>query len=444
MNLSELKGKVEDRSAKLAVIGLGYVGLPVAVVFADKGFDVLGVDIKADHVSTINSGIWPFAGEEPVVPDLLQKVVKEESFRASVNYPDLVDQDVVLIAVETPVGDDHTPKYEALKAALSGLGPFLKTGALVVVESTIAPGTMKKLVHPILEDSSGGVLGEDFHLGHCPERVMPGKLFVNLTTMSRVLGGSTPETAAVMRSLYTFITDEDLDLTDWITAELVKTVENAYRDVQISCANEVALICEALGGDVWKLRELVNKSPSRQMHLPGAGVGGHCIPKDPWLLVHGAKGLEVPLRLIPTAREINDGMPDHMADLLEKALGMEGQSIKGARILVMGYAYLENTDDIRNSPSEALLKRLVELGAEAVIHDPFVTEHQGELLEKASGCHAAVVMVAHQAYKQLYLKELKVQMLNPILIDGRNVFTRRSAKRAGFKFFGIGQGFEMD
>jgi UDP-N-acetyl-D-mannosaminuronic acid dehydrogenase len=303
---------------------------------------------------------------------------------------------------------------------------------------------MKTLVQPMLEESSGGVLGEDFHLGHCPERVMPGKLFTNLITMSRVLGGSTPETAAVMKSLYTCITDADLDPTDWITAELVKTVENAYRDVQIGFANEVALICEALGGDVWELRKLVNKSPGRQMHLPGAGVGGHCIPKDPWLLVHGAKGSDVPVRLIPTAREINDGMPLHMAALLEKALGAAGISMKGARILVMGYAYLEDTDDTRNSPSEVLLKRLLELGVDVVVHDPFVAEHQGELLEKASGCHAAVVMVAHQAYKGLDLKALEAKLQVPILIDGRNVFTRSSAKGAGLRFFGVGQGLKTD
>jgi len=196
----------------------------------------------------------------------------------------------------------------------------------------------------------------------------------------------TPETAETMVRFYRCIIQADLDPADWITAELVKTVENAYRDVQIAFANEVALICEALGGDVWKVRELVNKSPYRQMHLPGAGVGGHCIPKDPWLLVYGVEGKDVPVRLIPTARAVNDSMPAHVADLLEGALAHAGRSLEGARILVLGYAYLEDSDDTRNSPSEALVKILLERGAGVVIHDPYVAGYQGDVYEMATGC----------------------------------------------------------
>ena len=247
---------------------------------------------------------------------------------------------------------NHVPQYHALRSVLELLGPVLKDEALVIVESTIAPGTMEQMVGPVLQSSSGKVPGKGFHLGHCPERVTPGRLLANLRGVSRVVGGMTAETAETMVALYRTVVEADLDTTDCMTAELVKTVENAYRDVQIAFANEVALICEAVGGDVWRVRELVNKSPGRQMHQPGAGVGGHCIPKDPWLLAYGARlGGHSPT-LIPAARSINDGMPLHLAELTAHALEAAGRKMSEARVAVLGYSYLEESDDVRNSPSE--------------------------------------------------------------------------------------------
>ncbi len=322
-------------------------------MFAEKGFNVLGMELREDRVNMINSGKSPIEGDEPGLEDLLKKVVGGNMMRASTNYEDLRDRDIILIDVETPVDENHVPRYSALKSACTGLSTVLKAGALVIIESTIAPGTMKRTVLPLLE-KNGRKLGQDFFLGNCPERVMPGKLLANLRQMSRVCGGDSLDTADVMISLYRTIVEADLDAVDWATAELVKTVENAYRDVQIAFANEVALICEQAGADVLRVRELVNKSPYRQMHMPGAGVGGHCIPKDPWLLAYGVEGSDVPLRLIPAARLINDQMPIHMVKMLEKALARHNLKINQSKILVMGYAYLENSDDTRNSPSTTL------------------------------------------------------------------------------------------
>jgi UDP-N-acetyl-D-mannosaminuronic acid dehydrogenase len=223
-----------------------------------------------------------------------------------------------------------------------------------------------------------------------------------------------------------------------VTAELVKTVENAYRDVQIAFANEVALICEAVGGDVWKVRELVNKTPYRNMHLPGAGVGGHCIPKDPWLLAYGAKDQGVPLQLIPAARAVNNGMPLHMAELVQKALASVGCDIAGARVLVLGYAYLEDSDDTRNSPSETLVARLKYLSAQVVIHDPYVLEYQGDVYEAAQGCDAAVIMVRHSQYLELDYQRLKDVMRIPLIVDGRRVIDNPTAIEAGLIVGSIG------
>jgi UDP-N-acetyl-D-mannosaminuronic acid dehydrogenase len=420
LSLEDINQRLESRTARIAVIGLGYVGLPVACEFARTGFEVLGVELRAERVEMINAGISPIEGEEPGLAELLAEVIRSRKLRATTDYNDLSLCEVILIDVETPVDKDNRPRYEALRSVLGDLGPVLQPGALVIVESTIAPGTMDGLVRPLLEEHSGMKLNEGFFLGNCPERVMPGKLLSNLRGVSRVVGGMTPETAETMVNLYRTIVKADLDPTDCVTAEIVKTAENAYRDVQIAFANEVALICEAVGGDVWKVRDLVNKSPGRQMHLPGAGVGGHCIPKDPWLLAYGAEGKDTPVRLIPAARAINDGMPLHMAKLLKEGLQKAGKTLEGSRILILGYAYLEDSDDTRNSPSEVLVEHLKEAGADVVVHDPYIPEFQGDIMESGRGCAAALVMVNHKDYADLDIGEFLKKNSISILIDGRN------------------------
>lgn len=439
MSLTQLCERIEAREAVIGVIGLGYVGLPVACMFARAGFRVMGVDVKADRIATINAGCSPIEGDEPGLADLLAEVVNSGRLEATSNYDRLREADVVLIDVETPVDDSHRPGYVALKSACRNLGPQLREGALVIVESTLAPGTMDGVVRPLLEETTGRKVGESFYLGDCPERVMPGKLLKNLRSMSRVCGGASPETSDVMICLYRCIVDADLDPANMVTAEVVKTGENAYRDVQIAFANEVALICEAVGANVWQVRELINKSPFRQMHLPGAGVGGHCIPKDPWLLASAA-GDTFAAQLIPAARAVNSSMPLHMADLTATALLEAGVDIAEAKIAVLGYAYLENSDDTRNSPSKALVARLQELGAEVVIHDPWVAEHCGALEERARGCDAVVLMVAHSAYRDVDWHELRNQVARPILVDGRHMFSAKQIQAAGWNYRCLGNG----
>ena len=441
MALGDLHSRIECKQALLAIIGLGYVGLPVACEYARVGFDVLGVEQNAERVAKINTGELPFNGVEPGLPELLSQVLSSGKFHATSNYAELSDRDIVLICVETPIDRENIPQYHTLRAALSELGPALKPGCLVIVESTLSPGTIDGMVLPLLESSSGLKANLDFYLGICPERVMPGRLLSNLRNLSRVVGGLTPDTAETMRALYRHITNAELDATDCITAELVKTVENAYRDVQIAFANEVALICEAVGGDVWQVRELVNKSPGRQMLYPGAGVGGHCVPKDPWLLAHSVKDRNLPVRLIPAARRINDTMPAHLAMLVQTALQRQGLDISEARILILGYAYLEDSDDPRNSPSEALREHLLMQGASVIIHDPYVPGYQGAIDELASGCDALVVAVKHSIYQAIDLSVIHSRMRIPILVDGRGFIDAERAMGAGFIYIGLGRGY---
>jgi UDP-N-acetyl-D-mannosaminuronic acid dehydrogenase len=440
MDLLAIQKKIEQKSLKLGVIGLGYVGLPVAAMFAEAGFDVLGIDVKQDRVDKINAGESPIEGNEPGLSELLSGLPKTGRFRASTKYTELSDREIVLIDVETPVDDTHIPRYEALKKTLESLGPVLLPGALVIIESTIAPGTIQKVVLPLLEQYSDRKVNEGFYLGNCPERVMPGKLLYNLRHLSRVVGGMTPQTSAMMVKLYQNIVKADLDPTDCITAELVKTVENAYRDVQIAFANEVALICDYIGADAWKVRELVNKSPQRNMHLPGAGVGGHCIPKDPWLMVYSVRDTDVPVRIVPAARDVNNSMPLHMVRLTEAGLRSCGKELSGSKILVMGYAYLENSDDTRNSPSIPLIDAFKKAGAEIVIQDPYVKEYNNDFFSLAQGADALVIMVAHLDYKSLDLRRVCSLMRTPLMVDGRALFQQDQVAEMGFQYIALGKG----
>jgi UDP-N-acetyl-D-mannosaminuronic acid dehydrogenase len=429
--LEQLQQKIKRKEAVIGVIGLGYVGLPVASAFAQVGFTVIGVDVKSERVALINAGRSPIEGDEPGLAELLAQATASGQFQATTDYSLLRRADVILIDVETPVDENHLPQYVALKAVCRSLGPVLSAGALVIVESTIAPGTIDGLVKPLLEESSGRRLNEGFYLGACPERVMPGKLLANLRQMSRVCGGSTLETAQAMIALYRHIVEAELDTADCVTAELVKTTENAYRDVQIAFANEVAQICAAVGGDVWRVRELVNKSPGRNMHFPGAGVGGHCIPKDGWLLIANAPET-VSVQLIPQARAINDSMPRYMAALTLDGLAQAGVAAAEAKIALFGYAYLENSDDTRNTPSAAYVEALQTAVADIRIHDPYVAPYQGEWQEIARDADAAIFLVAHDQYRAIDLAQLRRLLRTPILIDGRRLFDPDTVKTAGF------------
>ncbi len=429
---------------KVAVVGLGYVGVPVAAAVAATGASVVGIDIDADKVRAVQAGRNPLRGKEPGLPELLKNVVAKGSLTATVDAGRVAGADVVVVCVETPIdAANHDPQYRALKAALASIGPHLKRGALVSIESTLAPGTMEKLVRPSLERASGKKVGRDLSLVHCPERVTAGKLLYNLTNLHRVLGAPDARSAAKAQAFYGSFVKGELHVTDWTTAEVAKTAENAYWDVQIAFANEVALIAEELGVDAYRVRELVNTCPYRSMLLPGAGVGGHCIPKDPWLLVSPA--IAAKPELIPLARGINDYMPRRMAQLVEEALAAAGRRIKGAKVAVLGFAFREGTEDTRNTPSKPLVQELRRRGADVAIHDPYARAERGyavsrDLDEVLRGADCAAIVTAHDAYRRLDLRKAKRLMRHRAIVDGRNVFAGPEVVRAGFAYRGIGKG----
>ncbi|MGY5856073.1 MAG: nucleotide sugar dehydrogenase, partial [Candidatus Thorarchaeota archaeon] len=338
---------------KITVIGMGYVGIPCAALLADvPGFLVTGLQRRSKRsgwkIDHLNAGKSPFEGDEPGLDELIARVVSKGCFKVTDDVDILKDSDVILIDVQTPTDENHVPQYDSLREVSEQIGKRLQKETLVIVESTVAPGTMQNIVQKIIEEHSGMKGGEDFDLAFAYERVMPGKLIQNIVHLPRIVGGITHEGAKRAVDIYSKIVKAPLHQTDVLTAEVSKTIENAYRDVNIAFANEMALVCESLNVNVYEIIDLVNELPSRMMHIPGAGVGGHCLPKDTWLLRHGLNeygSQKVEARFISLAREVNNYMPVHMTILIEDALEKKGVKIQDATVTVLGIAYLENADD---------------------------------------------------------------------------------------------------
>jgi UDP-N-acetyl-D-mannosaminuronic acid dehydrogenase len=435
-----IKKKIVSHKPKIAVVGIGYVGLPVALLFAKAGYDVVGFDVDKDRVTRINNGDNPIKGREPGMDDLVKKMAKSKNFIASTDPKTLSNRDMILVAVPTPVEvDTREPKYEHLRAALKTIAHYMKRGAEVVIESTLAPTTMEKVVRPSIEHENGFDLNKDYLLANCPERVMPGRLIYNLTHYDRLVGAFNTKAGENVKALYEKVLGIHVDITDPLTAEIVKSGENTYRDVQIAFANEMALLSEAYGANVWKVRELLNKCPGRAMHLPGAGVGGHCITKDSWLLISGAKN-DIQTQLIPLARQINDFMPHHMFDLLRAAVEESGRDMEKIKVAVLGYTYDANSDDASNTPTADLVKILDQEKIKYTIQDPYVNEYNASLEKALKGADAVVLMTAHDEYAKTGLKGLR-KLLNtdkPIMIDGRNIFDKQKAEKEGFLYKGVG------
>jgi len=447
---------------KIVVVGMGYVGIPVAALFSDvSGFEVVGVQRRSRRsgwkIDWLNQGRNPIGGDEPGLSELIERAVKKGTFRVVDGLEACEDAEAILIGVQTPIDDHRIPKYESLKEVCENVGKHMRRGALVVIESTVSPGTTDNIVKPILEKSSGMKAGRDFFLAFCPERVMVGRLIKNLTQLPKIIGGTDEESTRRAAELYGQIVKAQLCQTDALTAEVSKVVENTYRDVNIAFSNEVALICESLGVNAYEVRELVNtlpndpsrpmSNPVRNMHYPGAGVGGHCLPKDPWLLVHAVNvygRFKFFPKLIVASREINDSMPAHVIELLEDALAEHGKKLRGAKIAILGVAFLENSDDTRNTPSAIIYEELKKRGARPVLHDPIVRDFDvpftRDLDIALSGADAVILSTRHRHYSQLDLVKLKEKLATPILIDGRNAFTSEAANQAGLTYRGVGKG----
>jgi len=415
---------------KICVMGLGYIGLPTASVLATNGFNVVGVDVRNHVVNTVNSGNIHI--EEPGLHTLVQAAINSGNLRASLK-PEKAD--VFFIAVPTPIHEDKTVNMDYVREATTAVVPCLESGNLVILESTSPPGTCRDMLKPILEQS-GLTVGKDIYLAHCPERVLPGKILKELIENDRIIGGYGPECASHAEAIYKSFIEGEVFITDVTTAEMVKVIENTFRDVNIALANEAAILCEELGISFHEVARLANRHPRVNLHLAGPGVGGHCISVDPWFLI---ERFPDKTRLIHDARNRNDSMPEYVVKRILTLV----EGIENAKIAVLGLAFKGNVDDTRESPSLAVIKLLREKGLRVAVHDPYVKRSPIELSgieECLAGSDCAVFLTDHSDYKYLDPARIYPLMNHAIVYDTRHVLDHQLWRQKGFKVKVLGTG----
>jgi UDP-N-acetyl-D-glucosamine dehydrogenase len=366
-----LKAKLADRTATVGVVGLGYAGLPLALAFAEAGFPVIGVDLDAAKVGQLNEG-QSYIDDVPSAP--LGRLVESGRFRASTSYDALAAADAITVCVPTPLAEARRPDLTFVERAAAELGRVLRKGQLIVLESTTVPGTTDEVLLPALA-ASGLEVGRDYFLGYAPERIDPGNTRFGVKNTPKLVSGVTPACRDLVAALYGTIVDQVVPVSSPRVAETTKLVENTFRAVNVAFANELAMLCNELGVDVWEVIDAAATKPFGFMPFyPGPGCGGHCIPVVPFFLSWKMKTLGTVARFIELSGEVNDAMPSFVVTRVMEALNEDGRALKGARVVVLGVAYKPNVADTRESPSLEVLRLLRERGADAVFHDPHVEE----------------------------------------------------------------------
>jgi UDP-N-acetyl-D-glucosamine dehydrogenase len=387
---------------KVGIIGMGYVGLPLAVAFAEAGDEVYGVEVDPVRVASLERGE---SYVEDITSERLQAVL--DLFHPTTRYADLAKVEAVIIAVPTPLTRNREPDLTALEDSAARLGEVLQDGQLVVLESTTYPGTTREKLVPILEEHSNLVAGSGFNVAFSPERVDPGRTDYTLKNTPKVVGGLTPACLDRALWLYGDVCDNLVPVSAPEPAELAKLLENVFRNVNIALVNQLALLCERMGLDVWEVIDAAATKPFGFMRFtPGPGVGGHCIPVDPYYLSWRAREFDFVDRFVELAGDINFAMPRHVVDLVAEALNDRGRALRGAKVGVLGVAFKPNVRDARNSPSANVLAGLAARGAEVSYHDPHVSRFTDEdgatrdsegLEALLKGSDVVVALVAHKA-----------------------------------------------
>lgn len=370
-NKHVLLEKIASRTAKVGVIGLGYVGLPLVVEFAGSGFDSKGFEVDARKADALNRG-------ESYIPDVptshVAELVAAKKLSATTDFAQLKEQDIIIICVPTPLRKTKDPDVSYILAASEKIQAGMRPGQLIILESTTYPGTTDEVLKPMF-DETGHKLDEDYFLAFSPERVDPGNEKYNTKNITKVVGGVTATSAEVAAAAYGAIVDHVHPVSSARVAETCKLLENTFRAVNIGLVNELAQLCHTLNIDTWEVIAAAATKPFGFMPFyPGPGIGGHCIPLDPHYLSWKARMHGFEARFISLAEEVNSRMPEHVVELVTKALNNHRKAVNGSKVLIMGVAYKRDIDDMRESPALAIIEQLQELGAEVCFHDPFVSE----------------------------------------------------------------------
>ncbi|MGZ6005079.1 MAG: nucleotide sugar dehydrogenase [Candidatus Saccharimonadales bacterium] len=404
--------------SKVSVVGLGYVGLPLALLAAKNNYEVAGIDLSQDKVKKINSRIDPLGDE------YIETGLSDTTLKAVTNFDQLGNSEIVIVCVPTPVKDDYQPDLEPLKGAVTSVAKQLSKNTLVIIESTINPGVCDEIVIPLIEKESGLKVNQDFYVSHCPERINPGDTKWNVENIPRVAGSSSQAGLDKTITFYESILDADIKpMASIKEAEAVKVVENSFRDINIAFVNELAMSFSKLGINVRNVIEGSATKPFGFMPFyPSVGVGGHCIPVDPYYLIEYARGYGFEHEFLSLARSINNHMPEFTVEQLNDGLNEAGLTLKGSQIAVLGLAYKPDVADDRESPSYRVIRHLEEKGAKVDSYDPFFLEKStAKSLESAlKDKQAVVVATNHQEFLDMDLSKLKVK----VFLDGKNAFDK--------------------
>ncbi len=401
----------------VGVVGLGYVGLPLAVAFAEEGIDVVGVDYEARLVASIEAGKSHI---EDISSERLQAVA--ERISATTDYNRLADCDAVLIAVPTPLTRNREPDLGPLLSSAQALSNVVRAGQLIVLESTTYPGTTREQLVPLLEES-GLAAGRDFNVAFSPERVDPGRTDYTLRTTPKIVGGLTPACLDRAVALYGLVCDEIVEVSSPEPAELAKLLENVFRSVNIALVNELAMLCDRMGIDIWEVVDAAATKPYGFMRFePGPGMGGHCLPVDPFYLSWKAREYGQPTEFIELAGEVNQRMPEFCVDRIARALNDQSKPVRGSRIAILGVSYKAGVGDLRESPALTIIRLLDRQGATISYHDDYVPEipelgYSNEPFDEVlDGCDIAVIVTAHPG-----LDLDRIVATAPMVVDFRGV-----------------------
>jgi len=446
-SIDEVRDSLEARSLKVCVIGIGRIGLPTALSFAKAGLQTIGVDINEKLVDLINKGNFPLK-DEPGYEEIFNKVRKNGNFSVTTKIDDAVPQsDLILLSLPTPMDENNIPNYSALRTVGKQLGKILEPNSLVIVESTIEPGFIEDEFVEIINEFGKLKAGENFTVGVCPENANPGEILHDFSNLPRLVGGIDENTTKIITSIYCNVFSVELiEMPNCKTANAVKLTTNVFRDLNIAYVNELALMFDKLGIDTLKVLEAARKKYNFQIHFPGPGVGGPCLPINSYQFLNMAKRIGVPLNLVKFGREINERMSDHVTDLVTDAFQEINKTVDKSKILILGVSYKPDVKDIQLTPAEDVIKKLQKLGAKILIYDPFYVGNQvfGIKVEEKindiiSEVDATIIVTAHKEFK-LIDPSIFSQMKSPILVDTSGMIDIISAKKIGLVFRGLGRG----
>jgi UDP-N-acetyl-D-glucosamine dehydrogenase len=417
---------------KVTIVGLGYVGLPLALRTASKGFDVTGIDLSNDKVEKINQQL------DPIHDHYVADHIAGTTLKARTDFESIADSDIIVVCVPTPVKEAYQPDLSIVEGAVRSIAKNLQKKSLIVIESTINPGVCDEVVIPLIEKESGRKVNEGFFVSHCPERINPGDQMWNVENIPRVVGSSNSEGLHTTVAFYRAIVDADIKpMASIKEAEAVKVVENSFRDVNIAFVNELAMSFTRLGINVRNVIDGAATKPFAFMaHYPSIGVGGHCIPVDPYYLIEYARDFGFEHEFLSLARNINNHMPDFTVERLIDGLNEAGLPIKDTKIAVLGLSYKSNVADDRESPSYDVINILQSKGARVTVFDPYILDKSTvqTLDEALNGQDAIVVATGHDEFKQLVDRDLPVK----VLVDGKNIFGSNVIAQKGVIYRGIG------